>query len=243
MAILRTLWWFIFFFGSLLFLAPSMHKAKKWKAAGDERAEALIHKKVTWWAQSLLDITGVTVTVTGRENIPANRAVVFTPNHQSNYDIPLMLTQLDCPHALVAKIETKKIPLVRTWMELLDCVFLDRENPRQAVAAMNEASKVLERGKSVIVFPEGTRSKGDAMGEFKSGAFKMAFKAKAPIVPVVIDGSYKAMEANGNLMCPAHVNIHILPSVETANLDRTAQKELPVQIAAMIAENKQKRGN
>ncbi len=243
MAILHTLWWFIFFFGALLFLIPSMYRAKKLKAVDETRATALINKKVTWWAQSLLQIAGVTVTVTGRENIPADRAVVFTPNHQGNYDIPLMLTQLDRPHALVAKIETKKIPLVRTWMELLDCVFLDRNNPRQAVAAMNDASKVLESGKSVIVFPEGTRSKGDEMGEFKSGAFKMAFKAKVPIVPVVIDGSYKIMEANGNLMRPAHVNIHILPPVETANLDRAAQKELPAQVAAMIAETKQKRGN
>lgn len=68
---------------------------------------------------------------------------------------------------------------------------------------MKEAGALLARGESVIVFPEGTRSKGDAMGEFKHGAFKMAFAAGAPLVPVVIDGSYKIMVANHNLCVPA----------------------------------------
>ncbi|MEG2842222.1 MAG: lysophospholipid acyltransferase family protein, partial [Ruthenibacterium sp.] len=91
-------------------------------------------------------------------------------------------------------------------------------------------------GKSMIVFPEGTRSKGGPMGEFKSGGFKMACKAKAPIVPVVIDGSYKIMEANGNWMRPAHVNITILPPIATAALTREEQKALPQKVAQMIAE-------
>ncbi|MEG2931291.1 MAG: lysophospholipid acyltransferase family protein, partial [Ruthenibacterium sp.] len=175
------------------------------------------------------------VTVNGRENIPTDRAVVFTPNHQSDYDIPLMLTQLGRVYPLVAKVETLKIPLVRTWMRLFGCVFLDRDNPRQAVAAIKEVGALLTDGTSVVVFPEGTRSKCDTMGEFKSGAFKMAFVAKAPIVPIVIDGSYRAMEANHNLMCPAHITMTILPAVETAQLDRAAQKALPAQIAASIA--------
>ncbi|MEG2931737.1 MAG: lysophospholipid acyltransferase family protein, partial [Ruthenibacterium sp.] len=175
------------------------------------------------------------VTVNGRENIPADRAVVFTPNHQSDYDIPLMLTQLGRVYPLVAKVETLKIPLVRTWMRLFDCVFIDRDNPRQAVSAIKEAGALLTGGTSIVVFPEGTRSKCDTMGEFKGGAFKMAFAAKAPIVPIVIDGSYRAMEANHNLMCPAHITMTILPAVETAQLDRAAQKALPAQVAASIA--------
>ncbi len=100
---------------------------------------------------------------------------------------------------------------------------------------MKEAAALLEQGKSVIVFPEGTRSKGERMGEFKPGAFKMAFSAKAPIVPVAVDGSYKIMEANHNLMKPGHVNLTILPPIETAGLDRAAQKALPEQVARQIA--------
>ena len=235
MALLRTIVWFGYFFGALIALLPVMAKARRKKAAGDADAQAYIHKYVRMWAGTLLRIAGVTVTVRGAENIPQGRAVMFTPNHQGDYDIPLMLLYLDRPHGIVAKIETKKIPMVRTWMELLDCIFLDRKNPRQAVEAMREAEEMLERGESVIVFPEGTRSKGDAMGEFKAGAFKMACKAGAPVVPVAIDGSYRVMEANGGRMKPAHVNITILPPVETAGLDRTQKKELAQRVAGAIA--------
>ena len=240
MALLRTIVWFLYFFGALVALVPQMICAQRKKAAGAPGAKAYIHRYVRMWAGTLLRIAGVTVTVKGQENIPKGRAVVFTPNHQGDYDIPLMLMYLDEPHALVAKIETRKIPLVRTWMKLLDCVFIDRKNPRQAVTAMKEAGALLARGESVIVFPEGTRSKGDAMGEFKHGAFKMAFAAGAPVVPVVIDGSYKIMEANHNLMCPGHVTMTVLPPIETAGLDRAAQKALPDEVARRIAAHKDK---
>lgn len=235
MALLRTIVWFLYFFGALVALVPQMICAQRKKAAGAPGAKAYIHRYVRMWAGTLLHIAGVTVTVKGQENIPKGRAVVFTPNHQGDYDIPLMLMYLDEPHALVAKIETKKIPLVRTWMKLLDCVFIDRKSPRHSMEAMRQAQALVQAGESVVVFPEGTRSKRDAMGEFKAGAFRIACKAGAPVVPVAIDGSYKIMEANHNLMKPAHVNITILPPVETAGLGRTAQHELAAQVAQAIA--------
>lgn len=235
MTFFRTIWWFLYFFGALAGMVPAMRKAQRLKAAGDEAAAPLIQKNVAGWAAALLRIAGVRVTVTGRENIPAGQAVVFAPNHQGNYDVPLMLTQLAGPPALMAKIETKKIPLVRTWMELLDCVFIDRANPRQAVAAMHDAEKLLAAGKSIVVFPEGTRSRGPAMGEFKVGAFRMACSAGVPVVPIAIDGSYRVMEANGGWMKPAQVRMTILPPVQTAGLDRAAQKALPEKVAAQIA--------
>lgn len=236
MALLRTIWWAMAFIGGLLVRIPTMLRAQRLKKNGDDAgAYALAQNEVGSWALLLLRIAGVHVTVTGKENIPKDRAVVFTPNHQGDYDIPLMLTQLDALHPIVAKIETLKIPLVRTWMRMFDCVFLDRKDPRNAVLAIREAEGILRSGRSVVIFPEGTRSRGDNMGEFKNGAFKMAFAAKAPIVPIAIDGSYRIMEANHNLMKPGEVKITILPPVETAGLDRAAQKTMPAQIAALIA--------
>ena len=125
-------------------------------------------------------------------------------------------------------------------MKLLVCVFIDRKGPRHSMEAMRQAQALVQAGESVVVFPEGTRSKGDAMGEFKHGAFKMAFAAGAPVVPVVIDGSYKIMEANHNLMCPGHVTMTVLPPIETAGLDRAAQKALPDEVARRIAAHKDK---
>ena len=239
MAILRTIVWYIYFFGSLLFLLPKMHRAKKLKEAGDmPGCRKILDKYVHWWMESLMKLAGCKVNVKGLENIPEDRAVVFVANHQGDYDVPITMVYLGAPPSMVAKIETQKIPMVRTWMELLDCIFIDREDPRQAIVAMKDAGRVLEGGHNIVVFPEGTRSRGDHMNEFKTGVFKIPFHAGAPIVPVVIDGSYKIMEANHNLMCPGTVNLTVLPLIETKGMDRAAQKELPQQIADMIAKEK-----
>ena len=112
MAILRTIVWFFYFFGALIVLTPKMNEAKRRKAAGDESGcRAIVDRYVPMWMSTLMRIAGCTVTVNGLENIPKDRAVVFTPNHQSDYDIPITLVHLDRPHALVAKVETLKIPL------------------------------------------------------------------------------------------------------------------------------------
>ena len=238
--ILRTIVWFFYFFLSLICYLPQMYKAKRLKAAGDVPGyRKIMDKCVPMWMSSLMKLAGCKVTVRGKENLPKDRAVVFVCNHQSDYDVPVTMVNLGNPPAMVSKIEVQKIPMVRTWMDLLDCIFIDRSDPRQAITAMRGAADVLKSGRNIVVFPEGTRSRGDQMNEFKTGVFKIPFSAGAPIVPVAIDGTYKIMEANHNLMCPGHVTLTILPLIETAGMDRAAQKALPGQIAEMIAKAKE----
>ena len=90
-------------------------------------------------------------------------------------------------------------------------------------------------GRSVIIFPEGTRSKGDTMNEFKAGALRCAVKAQAPVVPCVIDGSYRAMEANGNRIRPATVRLTILPPVPTKDMEKEKTKRISEDVQVMIA--------
>ena len=239
-AILRTIVWYLYFFLSLICFLPAMFRAKHMKAKGDVAGyRKLMDKCVHMWMSSLMKLAGCKVTVRGKENLPTDRSVVFVCNHQSDYDVPVTMVNLGAPPAMVSKIEVQKIPMVRTWMDLLDCIFIDRKDPRQAIAAMRGAGEILASGRNVCVFPEGTRSRGDHMNEFKTGVFKIPFSAKAPIVPVAIDGTYKIMEANHNLMCPGHVTLTVLPLIETAGMDRAAQKALPGQIAEMIAKAKE----
>ena len=235
MAILRTIVWFFYFFGALIVLTPKMNEAKRRKAAGDESGcRAIVDRYVPMWMSTLMRIAGCTVTVNGLENIPKDRAVVFTPNHQSDYDIPITLVHLDRPHALVAKVETLKIPLVRTWMKLFDCVFIDRKSPRHSMEAMRQAQALVQAGESVVVFPEGTRSKGDAMGEFKAGAFRIACKAGAPVVPVAISGARGLFEGHGLRATPGDIRVRILPAIQTAGMSKAEQKQLPDAVRQTI---------
>lgn len=146
----------------------------------------------------------------------------------------MLLTSLDKPNGFIAKKEAKKIPFVPTWMDYLGCVFIDRENPREAVKALNEAADKIKSGYSIIIFPEGTRSKSDNMGQFKGGAFKIAEKTRVPIVPVLLDGTYKIMEANKNWMVPGTVNVTILPPIDTTELTKADFKTLGPEIKASL---------
>jgi 1-acyl-sn-glycerol-3-phosphate acyltransferase len=137
----------------------------------------------------------------------------------------------------IAKKEIQKLPIISSWMRNLKCVFMDRKNIRQAVEAINEGVEILKQGYSTVIFPEGTRSRSDNMGEFKAGSFKLATKSGAPIIPVTIKGSYKLFEANGRMVKPADVEVIVSPPVQTANLSREEVNILPERVKEIIESN------
>lgn len=232
----RTIIWFGHFALSLVTkVFPTIKVNSLEKQGKIEEKDAYIHRVTTKWANSQLKYSGATVKVYGEENVPKDVPVVFIANHQGNFDIPLLMSYIDKPKGFIAKIETLKIPIVRTWMKNLHCVFMDRSNLRKSAAAIIEGVKIIKEGHSLVIFPEGTRSKGGPLGEFKSGSFKLATKSKAPIVPITINGTYKLMEANGNKIKPAEVELYIHPAIETTNLSKEEQEALPAIVKEIIA--------
>lgn len=232
----RTIAWYTHFAVSLVGTVPMLYKVKSLEKKGlsDEKI-AYIHKITTKWAMAQIKMSGIKVTVYGEENIPKDIPVVFMSNHQSNFDIALFMVYVNKFKGFVAKIEIKKIPILRNWMEYMNCVFMDRADIRQSVQTIIEGIQVIKQGTSLVIFPEGTRSKGDQMGEFKAGSFKLATKPKVPIVPVTINGSYKAMEQNGNKIKPADIEIFIHPMIETAELTKEETDNLPDTVKSIIA--------
>lgn len=234
---IRTVVWFTFFWIYLIYLIPQMLRAKQLdkRNAVKERDE-YVHKTVSRWARTLVKLAGGKINVTGEENLPVDEAVVFVSNHQGNFDIPILMGYINKPKAFIAKIETKKLPLVSTWMKHMKCVFMDRKDIRQSVQAINEGADLLKQGYSMVIFPEGTRSKGEAMGEFKQGSFKLATKAGVPIVPVAIKGSYRMMEEKGFIR-HAYVEVIISKPVRTEGLTREELQQLPDRVKEIIADS------
>lgn len=236
---MRTIIWFIYFWLYLIVLLPRMYRVKKMFAQGQTRqADELTSKTVVCWANRLLGLAGVKITVSGQEYLPKTPCV-FVCNHQGYFDIPIVLTQLGKPHSILAKEETAKIPMIRTWMEYLHCVFIDRHDVRQSAAALNKAIENIKKGYSVVIFPEGTRSRGDRVGEFKPGGFRAAQKTGVPIVPVCIDGSYKVMEMNHMMIKPAQIKVTILPMISTEEFSKEDFKLVGEQVREMIIECKE----
>lgn len=161
MSIFRTIAMFIYLFGYMIVHYGVLRRAERALAAGDTQlVEELVNKHIPHWSRGILKVTGVSLSVEGLENIPKDTPCVFVGNHRSYYDIPLLLASLDKPHGILAKEELEKIPLLNRWMKLLGCVFVQRDDLRASVRALNDATAIVESGKSFVIFPEGTRYKG-----------------------------------------------------------------------------------
>ena len=237
MSIFRTIAMFLYLFGYMIVHYGTLRRGERALAAGDtETVEQLVDRHIPRWSRGILKVTGVTLTVEGLENIPKEGPCVFVGNHRSYYDIPLLLASLDKPHGILAKEELEKIPLLNRWMKLLGCVFVKRDDIRASVKALNDATAIVESGKSFVIFPEGTRYKGEegGAGEFKAGAFRIAIKTGAPVVPVAISGARGLFEAHGNRATPGSIRIRILPPIRTVGMSKAEQKQLPEAVRQTI---------
>lgn len=236
---IRTIIWMIYFCTYMVCTVPMLWKVRKLRKEGKtEEHDRIVLAMVDRWANRLMKLAGATFEVTGKENIPEG-PVVFAANHQGYADIPLLLTQLDKPHPIIAKKELEKVPLMSDWMKELNCIFIDRENARQAMDSLKRANELLSEGYSVCIFPEGTRNKGGEIKDFKGGTIRLATRAKVPIVPCCIEGTYNMLEANkGFTITPAKLQLHILPAIETADLSRDEIKELDERLRSIIKEKR-----
>lgn len=232
---LRTFFWFIYFWIYLVSIQPTLIKAKRLGEMGKTAEhDKIISETAKRWARSLIRCAGVTVVTTGNDKIPTGDAVLFVSNHQGNFDIPIILGYIDKPKAFIAKIELLKVPMIRSWMAHMKCVFMDRSDIRQSLRVINQAAEYLKEGYSMAIFPEGTRSKCETMGTFKPGSLKLAWKAGVPIVPIAIRGSYKIMEQNGFIIKPARVEVSILDPIPTQGLTKEQVEELPERVKRVI---------
>ena len=215
MKMIRMIVFFIYFFTYLIFSLPTLSKMKRLPTEwSNERKRQEQHQIPKHWARTLVKIAGANVKITGKSNIPKG-PVLFVSNHEGNFDVPVLLGFIEKPFGFFSKIEVKKIPLVARWMEVMDCVFIDRANRRASVQALKDSVCLLEEGHSMVIFPEGTRSKGEGIGEFKKGSIRIALDAKVPIVPVAIQGTSKIMEQSKVGFQKADVTIRVLPAITT----------------------------
>lgn len=204
---LRT---FSYLFGYLPIAAVNLKKiqARK-KGMGLAEYDALIHSEPQKWATGIMERTKSEITVSGLENLPEG-PVLFVSNHEGNFDIPVLLSSIPKPFGFISKKEVKKFPVIPAYMEEMNCVFLDRSDRRSALKSIGDTVEKLQQGHSILIFPEGTRSKGEGLGEFKAGFMRIAKDSGVPIVPIAISGTSEIMEKNDNKVKPGNVAVKIL---------------------------------
>ncbi len=181
------------------------------------KREAYIKWAYVAWARYTLRLFNVKAEVSGLESVPAagHRPRVFLSNHQSQIDIPVLVSSLHEKIGFVAKKELGRIPLLAYWMREVGCIFIDRSDRAGAIKSLQTAAAAMGSG-SLIVFPEGTRSKTGELLPIKSGGLRMALMAHAQIIPVRIRNSRNGFEARApGTRGPVHVQAKFFAPLDT----------------------------
>ena len=168
-------------------------------------------RMVQWAFRVILFICGTKVTVIGEENVPKDQAVLYIGNHRSYFDILAGYTTVPTLLGFVAKKEMEKIPLLRTWMVNVNCLFLDRKNIKEGLKMILQGIEKVKNGVSIWIFPEGTRNPNEDITEllpFKEGSLKIAEKSGCPVVPVAMTGTAEVLEKHFPFITPSHITIY-----------------------------------
>jgi 1-acyl-sn-glycerol-3-phosphate acyltransferase len=167
------------------------------------------------WANVILWAAGVKIIVKGLENINSNQSYIYMANHQSLFDILAVLKILPAKVRFIAKKELFKIPVFGWALSAVGMIKIDRSNRERAIVSMNHALSTIKGGISIIIFPEGTRSKDGLIHEFKKGGFVIAIKGAIPVIPVTIYGTHNILQKHSLKLKPGSVYMHIDKPIKT----------------------------
>ncbi|HEX5732479.1 MAG TPA: lysophospholipid acyltransferase family protein [Blastocatellia bacterium] len=196
--------------------------------------ENMIYSPVRFFVRVGLALVGVRVEVKGLKLIDPKQTYIFTPNHQSFIEVPLLVTFLKRNIAYLAKKELFKYPIWKQGIKLIGVVPVNRSNTQAAVESARLATEKLRSGKSYAIYPEGTRSRDGRLLPFKKGAFMMAIDAGVPIVPVSISGSTKIMPKGEIKIFPSTVRITVHEPISTKGYSKENISELMSRTRAKV---------
>ncbi len=199
-----------------------------------------VHIIARIWARGILYVSRIRVKVNGLNQIDPSQSYVYMSNHQSNFDIPVLLAHLPVQFRWLAKAELFKIPLFGRAMQGAGYVKIDRFNQESAFQSIKEAAAKMKDGVSVMIFPEGTRSQDGRIRPFKKGGFIMAVDAGVPIVPIVLQGTWSIMEKSSLQINTGDVVMNLEKPIATTNYSRQNKDELIEAVRRVICERFEK---
>ncbi len=192
------------------------------------------------FSRLMFKFIGVNIDVTGLENIPDKGPVIFVLNHQSFLDIKLSLAVIPRNFSFISKDIIFKIPVLGRYMRISGHIGMRRSNERNAYATLKEVIKKLDSGKSIVFFPEGTRSSNGKRGEFKRGISMVILKSGRKVVPAAIIGSGRFLSKNSYLANPRNRNIRVnfgrpLEFLKSEEEDRSLSKEVLTKVRSEVS--------
>lgn len=186
------------------------------------------------WCLKALHAFHMQVEVIQEAPLPHDEPIFFVSNHQGSGDPLFLVAAIDTPFTFVSKVENKRIPILASWSKTIELIYFDRKDTNSAVHMLRESARYLKRKQNLMIFPEGTRSKGKEMLPFKSGAIKPAYLGKAWIVPVTQVHSY---HLNQSIRKQALIKLHIAKAIAYQDYRHKDIDELSIELQSIIQQN------
>jgi 1-acyl-sn-glycerol-3-phosphate acyltransferase len=201
-----------------------------------DRGGRMQHWFAVHWARMILATGGVQVQVEGAEHIDPLKPAVYTANHLSALDIPVLYSCIPGQFRIMAKRELFRYPFMGWHLTRSGQIPIEQGDARASLRGLNRASESLRHGMPLAIFPEGGRSKHGHLQPFMGGAFYMAIKARAPVVPIVLVNTYELLPMNSFHLKPGRVKMLIGEPIETTGMVPRQMEELAGRVRQIMAD-------
>lgn len=215
---------FTAFFGSLAWLASLFNSDG-----------SIQHRLAQTWAKVLVRVFDSPLTVVGGENLRKHAVAVYACNHLSFTDTPMIFSALPFQFRIVARHDLWNLPFIGGYMKRSGQVPVNVDNPRASLSSLGRAAKTLEKGMPVFIFPEGGRTEDGHLAPFLNGPAFMAIRARVPIVPMALIGTYELMPINTRHLHPEPVTLIVGEPIETGSYSMKQVNELTARLRSEIS--------
>jgi len=200
----------------------------------DKRGK-MVSSGIRFYSQILIFFSGIKTKIIGLDNLEKNKNYIFASNHESNFDIPLIFSSIPFHLVSIAKKELKKIPIFGSAMSSGQHIFIDRFNTVEAIKSLEEAKESIHKNpRSLIIFPEGTRSKDGKIKQFKKGGLSIAYDLEMDVVPVAVCGTRKVLKRGSFLIKPYPVELRVGKPIKIKNWVKKNKSEFANYIQEQV---------
>lgn len=234
----------VFFTALLSFIYITLFKSRGVKKLSDEKAALEARRLLKNLSEKIVKAAKIDLEVRyldekAYRKLKLEDGVVIVANHESNLDIPVIVSALDIPVGFVAKKEMENWPFYSMWMKLSKCIFLDRSNPREGIKSIRKAVDIVKQGYPTVIFPEGERSVDGKVGVFKKGSFKLATETGGVILPLTIDGTFFVQNKNNvKINSNKKVILTVGKPIDMGKINMKDDKKLNEYVREMILAEK-----
>lgn len=222
------------FFVPVIYLYTAIMGSLSLLSSFFDRGGRMQHWFAVHWARMILATAGVRVEVEGAEHIDPKRPAVYTANHLSAVDIPVLYSCIPGQFRIMAKRELFSYPFMGWHLTRSGQIPIEQGDARASLRSLNRASESLRHGMALAIFPEGGRSHDGQMQVFMGGAFYMAIRAQAPVIPIVLVGTYERLPINSFHLRPGRVRMIIGEPIPTKGMSPRQMEDLSARVRQVM---------